>query len=70
MNVLVIPEDFRNDQYILKPLFERLFRTFGRPKARVRVCQEPLLGGIGEAMKAERIADIVRRYDGMTDRSA
>ncbi len=24
MRVLVIPEDFRNDQYILKPLFERL----------------------------------------------
>ena len=21
MNVLIIPEDFRNDQYILKPLF-------------------------------------------------
>ena len=24
MNVLVIPEDFRNDQYILRPLFQRL----------------------------------------------
>ena len=65
MNVLVIPEDFRKDQYILKPLFKRLFTTFGRPKAKVRVCQDPLLGGIGEAMKAERIAEIVSRYGGM-----
>ena len=24
MNVLIIPEDFRNDQYILRPLFQRL----------------------------------------------
>ena len=66
MNVLVIPEDFRKDQYILKPLFERLFRTFGRRNAKIRVCQDPVLGGIGEAMKAERIAEIVSRYDGMT----
>ena len=65
MNVLVTPEDFRKDQYILKPLFERLFTTFGRRSARIRVCQDPLLGGIGEAMKAERIAEIVNRYDGM-----
>ena len=67
MNVLVIPEDFRKDQYILKPLFERLLRSMGRRKARVRVCQDPLLGGIGEATKSERIAEIVERYDGMTD---
>ena len=25
MRVLVIPEDFRKDQYLLKPLFQRLF---------------------------------------------
>ena len=31
MNILIIPEDFRNDQYVLKPLFTRLMRTFNRP---------------------------------------
>ena len=67
MNVLVIPEDFRKDQYILKPLFDRLFRTLGRRNARIRVCQDPVLGGIGEAMKVERMAEIVNRYDGMTE---
>ena len=29
MNILVIPEDFRKDQYILKPLVFRLFRRLG-----------------------------------------
>ena len=27
MKVLLIPEDFRKDQYILKPLFSRLLKT-------------------------------------------
>ena len=67
MNVLVIPEDFRNDQYLLKPVFDRLLRAVGRPQARVRVCTDPLLGGVTEAMKSERMAEIVERYRGMVD---
>ena len=67
MKILVIPEDFRNDQYLLKPLFERLFRSIGKAGTRVRVCQDPLLGGVGEALKSERIQDIVDQHDGMTD---
>jgi len=67
MNILVIPEDFRNDQYILKPLFSRLFRTFGRPSVHVRVCQNPLLGGVTEALKSERLTEIVERYQGEID---
>ena len=51
MNVLVIPEDFRKDQYILKRLFRRLFQDLGKPAAHVVVCQDPLLGGIGEALE-------------------
>ena len=66
MNVLVIPEDFRKDQFILKPLFSGLFRAIGKPRARVVVCKEPLLGGIGGAMKSERIAKIVKKHEGMT----
>lgn len=66
MRVLVIPEDFRNDQYILKPLFERLFQTIGRC-AKIRVCQDPLLGGVGEALKTERLSEIVERYRGMNE---
>ena len=62
MRVLIIPEDFRKDQYILKPIFERLFKAIGKPKARVRVCQDPRLGGVVEAMKSERISEIVGFY--------
>ena len=67
MNILIIPEDFRNDQYVLKPLFKRLFADIGRPRAKVRVCRDPLLGGVGEALKSERLREIVNQHDGMTD---
>ncbi len=66
MNVLVIPEDSRKDKYILKPLFKSLFRVIGRPTARVRVCEDPVLGGVSEALKSSRMAEIVRRHGGMT----
>ena len=64
MNVLIIPEDFRHDQYILKPLFSRLFRSIGKPRARVEVCRDPLLGGIREALKPERVAEVVNKPQG------
>lgn len=67
MNVLVIPEDFRKDQYILKPILNRLFEAIGKPRARIQVCQDPLLGGIGEATKPERVSEIVERYEAMTN---
>ena len=67
MNVLIIPEDFRKDQYLLKPLFDRLFRSIGRSSAQVQVCQDPLLGGVNEALKEDLLADILVRYGGMTD---
>ena len=67
MNVLVIPEDFRKDQYLLKPLFRRLLSESGRPSARVVVCQDPLLGGVAEALKSVRLAEIFDRYDAMID---
>ena len=67
MNVLVIPEDFRHDQHILKPLFSRLFRDLGAASPRVRVCQDPLLGGVAEALKSERLREITAMYGGMVD---
>ena len=67
MNILVIPEDFRNDQYLLKPLFQRLFASFGKGRARIDICRDPLLGGVGEAFKSERIREVVDQHDGMTD---
>lgn len=67
MNILIIPEDFRKDQYILKPLFSRLFRSIGKPRVRIEICLDPLLGGVGEALKRERIVEVVEKHEGMTD---
>ena len=67
LRVLIVPEDFRKDQYLLKPLFDRLFRSLGRPKARIEVCQDPRLGGFVEALKEKRLTEIVEQYGGMTD---
>lgn len=66
LNVLVIPEDFRKDQYVLKPIVEATLRSIGT-KPRVVICKDPLLGGVGEAMKWKRLEPILDRYRGMTD---
>ena len=31
------------------------------------MCLEPLLGGVGEALKTERIQEVIDQHDGMTD---
>ena len=67
MNVLIIPEDFRYDQYVLKPLFSKLFKSLAISSSNVRVCQDPLLGGVGEALKSERLEEIVQQYRGRID---
>ena len=67
MRILVIPEDPRNDKYILKPLLSRLFNAIGRRQARVRICEDPCLGGVREALKSARIREIVEQHQGMTD---
>ena len=67
MRVLLIPEDFRNDQYILKPIFERLFRSLGKSSLRVEVCRDPLLGGVREALDSERLRKVVGQFQGMVD---
>ncbi len=65
MNVLIIPEDFRNDQHILKPLFERLVSD--RHSVHISICRDPLLGGVGEALKSSNMKYILERYRGMVD---
>ena len=67
MKVLIIPEDSRKDGYILNPIFRQLFSTLGRRKAKVKVCSDPVLGGVGEALKEQRLREVVERYRGMVD---
>lgn len=65
MNVLVIPEDFRKDQYVLGPIIRAMMADLGRPRAKVRVCRDPLLGGVAEALNPDRIVEVLDRYRGM-----
>lgn len=67
MNVLIIPEDFRNDQYVLQPIIEAMLKAVGKPRAKVIVCKDPLLGSVEQALRWERIQAIITRYQGMVD---
>lgn len=65
MKVLVIPEDFRKDQHLLRPIIEAMMKAAGKPKAKVQICRDPLLGGVDEALKWERIEEALLRHRGM-----
>lgn len=67
MNVLVIPEDFRKDEFILKPIISAMLDSLGRRRSKVRVCRDPLLGGVSQALDGANIRDIISRYKGMVE---
>jgi hypothetical protein len=67
MNVLIIPEDFRNDQYILKPIITEMLKAAGSPRARIEVCRRPLLEGISQSLNWENVREILEIYVGMVD---
>ena len=60
MNVLVIPEDFRKDQHLLRPLIQALLAHLGKPRAKVVVCFDPLLAGVSRALDEAELNTIVR----------
>lgn len=62
MNVLIVPEDFRKDQYILQPVIKRMMQEVDKPNANVRVCLDPLFGGVSEAMKWVRLCEVISMY--------
>ena len=63
-NVLIIPEDFRKDQAILKPIVEALFKYLGKPRANVNVCRDPQFGGISNVTAWGKISPVLNRYRG------
>ncbi len=65
VRVLIIPEDFRKDQFILRPMIRRMLRHIG-VRARVEMCWTRL-AGIGEALKWDRISEIVDDNRNMID---
>lgn len=67
MKVLVIPEDVRKDQYMLKPIIEALLKYRLKKHAKVAVCQNPRLRGISQALKWEYIEQILEQYKSRVD---
>jgi len=63
-NVLILAEDFRKDQFVLKPIIEALLAHIGKPRANVQVCREPNFGGISNAMSWEKLSPVLNRYRG------
>ena len=61
MKVLVIPEDPILDQYILKPVVERIFSDLSKAP-RVTILSRPRLRGVAEALNATIISKIVATY--------
>ncbi|MBW4474144.1 MAG: hypothetical protein KME45_27775 [Stenomitos rutilans HA7619-LM2] len=66
MNVLVIPEDYPRDELMLVPIVKAMLKYLGKPRAKVAMCRKPRLQGIGEALKWERLAEIIDQ-NGMVD---
>ena len=58
MNVLVIPEDFRKDQFILQPIIAAMLSKLQKP-ANVEVLRDPLIGGVSQATNREVLSEIV-----------
>jgi hypothetical protein len=61
VKVLVIPEDPILDQYILRPVVERIFSDLSKAP-RVAILSRPRLRGVAEALNAAIIAKIVATY--------
>ena len=62
MRILVIPEDSVQDQYILQPMIEAMLKAKGKKNARVRVCSDPRLQGVSQALKWDNIEKIIDKY--------
>jgi len=62
VKLMIIPEDFRKDQYILKPIFKRLVADLGKPRTFIEICQDPLMGGVEMAMKEEQLRAVFERH--------
>ncbi|MCP4283415.1 MAG: hypothetical protein GY792_03025 [Gammaproteobacteria bacterium] len=67
MRVLVIPEDVRKDQYMLKPVIEGMMKAKDKKRAKVIVCQNPRLRGISQALKWKQLEQIIEQYKSRID---
>jgi hypothetical protein len=62
VRVLVIAEDPRLDQYMLKPLIQAALEHAGRPRAKVQVCQDPGQRGDSTVISQSAILNLIELY--------
>ena len=62
MRVLIIAEDPRLDQYMLKPLVEAAMGFAGKPRAKVQVCQDASQRGDSTVINEAAILELVELY--------
>jgi hypothetical protein len=67
MKVLVIPEDVRKDQYMLKPIIQAMFKYLGQRQVTVEICQNPRFRGISQVLKWENIEKILQQNKWQVD---
>ncbi len=67
MKVLVIPEDVRKDQYMLKPIIQALFKYLSQSQVTVEICQNPRFRGVSQVLKWENIERILQQNKWQVD---
>jgi len=60
-NVLVIPEDPIHNGYILRPLLQAIFALAGKPRAKIKVLENPRFTGYDTAIRSIRL-ELWKRY--------
>lgn len=58
-------EDHTHDQYIVRPVLQRLLSTAGKPHATVTVVMDPRLKGIDDLKR--RACEVLKRYGAVAD---
>jgi len=62
VNVLIVAEDHRNDQYILRPIVRALLSQVGKPHANVKVPTRPRLRGLPQVLNRDNIRNVILLY--------
>ena len=63
LNVLVLTEDFRKDQHVLRPIIRALFTHLGKSNASIRFCMDAsCMQGVNAVMKWENIHRILNQH--------
>jgi hypothetical protein len=67
VNVLILLEDFKKDEFVVQPIIQAMMKAVGKPNAKVKVCHDPRFHGTGEALRWQFIEQALDNHRGMVD---